>query len=1286
MPSFLGLKRNKGSKTPDEAEYASQAPRPNLAPALAPQAVNRAIPPQVNATSEKKVARDLWAEAFASLSQEDREVLRPVGTDGKPSNAISRQLALDNVGKVMELTEFKDVIDNGLKFDPSGYGTIVWGVLSGVLTLVQNDKDKVDAVFDSAAVLARYLPKYAILEDQYRDRQTQEQNAFEDQIKQVYAAILKYSACVQKELSRSVVGRIFDSFWTLDNQDVKILKDGVESKDRIVTNQSQFVAHQYRKQEFKELEGKATETLSKIDISVEKLLKAERLSTLRWLSDTPLTDKQQQLRSQAEKVNKNSGFWLLENSGYTNWLAQPDSFIWLHGASGCGKSTLCSTVIKTLVESAEQNSNMIVAYWYFDNADLQTQNLQRLLRLVLRRIAAKATPFPPAVRDLANKHEVAGSAPSTVVLVKALKETIATLDEDIFLILDAVDEYQSGDETLQEEFLDLLVMLGDAQLQKLHILVTSISGTDIENAFKRLRKPAAEIDVEKQVSVDVNAYLDATIKKYADAKHWSPEIVDKIYNVLKDDGRFRIVTLQLEDLRKCYDENEIDEALKSIPRDIEDAYLRKLQGVIPKDVKRLCHIFYWISVAMRQLTVVELAAAPGVGLPSPDELFNICPSGMIRLEKPKSSGVDRADLVQQEEQETFNTDTHVVTFDHPSVKRFLYSRKLQQSSDDQLSPFFVSEKTVNAEFVNLMVGYLLEVKQPKIKHSTIAKSPFLQYAAQYWHEHLGAVKSIPNEDEVLKTRLMALFGAPMNPAYLNWIRVWNPETQMSDFGLTEQSCPSPLYVSIFLKFESISEYLIDQRSYINGTGGLMHTTLQLASQREYTELIEKLIASGEDVGKFTDDQPTAFYIAVETGNAKLVQMLLAAGASPDEKHAPLGSALQLASFRGFGDIIESLLASKADVNLVSGRFGTALQAAAAAGHNEIVIILLKNGAKPDVVGGLLGTAIQAAATGGNDEVVKQLVDKGIAWDEKRDTVWHEAYDLWISQASRPKALEGFFSNELFDGSDTQRLLATLLKYLSSGPAPGQNPAFQSRHRTVPRELEALRTKSLKLMDLVRRQGQEGIESANYVYRALFWVLVLRCRANAISLNFNASRGEIEFQSVIYEAIYKLSILVIQRASDQKVIEHSTSENMMTARHELVEYYNVAFRVVMQLSMMATQSQMNRFKRFLIKPESNQINELLQKLEEQNERFELVMKMVRDQEPSTEDTLGKMQHALLASMQQEMRESFQTLEDGMQKRLAEVEQRVVASVRDMLPAIIREEMRKLLVELKEAPGT
>ena len=145
--------------------------------------------------------------------------------------------------------------------------------------------------------------------------------------------------------------------------------------------------------------------------------------------------------------------------------------------------------------------------------------------------------------------------------------------------------------------------------------------------------------------------------------------------------------MQLEDLRKCYDDEEIDAVLKCIPSDIEDVYLRKLQNVAAKDVRRVSHIFYWISVAVRHLTTSELAAAPGVNLPGPKELLSICPSNMIRLETQTPSDANKLELLWQAPQKPSGTEIEIVKFDHPSVKRFLCSRKLQHSSDDQMVPF-----------------------------------------------------------------------------------------------------------------------------------------------------------------------------------------------------------------------------------------------------------------------------------------------------------------------------------------------------------------------------------------------------------------------------------------------------------------------------------------------------------------------------------------------------------------------------------------------------------------------
>ena len=134
-------------------------------------------------------ARDIWKEAFDSLPQQERDALRAFDENDRKENIPPKIIAVENVIKVTQseyeeyskrswhirrgditretnlrilaketlisALKFKDIIDQGLKFDPSGYGTVVWVVVSGAMTLVQNDNDRVVAVFGASTVMAK---------------------------------------------------------------------------------------------------------------------------------------------------------------------------------------------------------------------------------------------------------------------------------------------------------------------------------------------------------------------------------------------------------------------------------------------------------------------------------------------------------------------------------------------------------------------------------------------------------------------------------------------------------------------------------------------------------------------------------------------------------------------------------------------------------------------------------------------------------------------------------------------------------------------------------------------------------------------------------------------------------------------------------------------------------------------------------------------------------------------------------------------------------------------------
>lgn len=198
--------------------------------------------------------RDLWKVAFDSLDKCQRESLQ----NGASMNARDVNHTIDSVIKLTEseyknycirgwhiekgdktkgtimriwakeilcsAIRFKDIVDQGLKFDPSGYGTIVWAIVLGGLQLIQNDMDRVEAIFNSAAAMTRILTKYAVVEVQYRDWPIQEQTAFEDRVIAVYSALLLYVAEAKKGLDKSMTGtdsmpRIFKfPLLTLDRQ------------------------------------------------------------------------------------------------------------------------------------------------------------------------------------------------------------------------------------------------------------------------------------------------------------------------------------------------------------------------------------------------------------------------------------------------------------------------------------------------------------------------------------------------------------------------------------------------------------------------------------------------------------------------------------------------------------------------------------------------------------------------------------------------------------------------------------------------------------------------------------------------------------------------------------------------------------------------------------------------------------------------------------------------------------------------------------------------------------
>lgn len=65
------------------------------------------------------------------------------------------------------------------------------------IQLVQNDKDRLDKIFDASEFLADLLARYANIERRYCHPETSDSRYLEEGIVDVYVAVLRYSAKVK---------------------------------------------------------------------------------------------------------------------------------------------------------------------------------------------------------------------------------------------------------------------------------------------------------------------------------------------------------------------------------------------------------------------------------------------------------------------------------------------------------------------------------------------------------------------------------------------------------------------------------------------------------------------------------------------------------------------------------------------------------------------------------------------------------------------------------------------------------------------------------------------------------------------------------------------------------------------------------------------------------------------------------------------------------------------------------------------------------------------------------
>jgi hypothetical protein len=180
----------------------------------------------------------------------------------------------------------------------------------------------------------------------------------------------------------------------------------------------------------------------------------------------------------------------------------------------------------------------------------------------------------------------------------------------------------------------------------------------------------------------------------------------------------------------CLNAREIREALKSLPKTLDDTYARILSGINDKYHQKAIAALQWLAFSERPLLIEELAEAvvinpradppfdPEDRLDDPHYILQILSSLVVLSTtdwlKPKGKAIEEIRLA------------------HFSVKEYLISDRAKPPPVPTLCTTDVVAHRAIAESCLLYILYYGQTEDKSLSDEDLEKYPLLYYACQFW--------------------------------------------------------------------------------------------------------------------------------------------------------------------------------------------------------------------------------------------------------------------------------------------------------------------------------------------------------------------------------------------------------------------------------------------------------------------------------------------------------------------------------------------------------------------------
>ena len=302
--------------------------------------------------------------------------------------------------------------------------------------------------------------------------------------------------------------------------------------------------------------------------------------------------------------------------------------------------------------------------------------------------------------------------------------------------------------TAREEVLDLVKTLVVLSLPNLRVCVTSRPEIDIQTTLEPLTSLRVSLHNQTGQKKDIIDYVTSVVSSDVKMRRWREEDRKLVIETLSEraDGmwafvyhalakvlilsrRFRWVYCQLEMLRHCLPPS-VRGVLDELPETLDETYERVLREINKANREHAYRLLHCLTVAMRPLRVKELAEVLAVD-------FDTVRHGGIPKLNPDWRWADQhqavlstcSSLITIVDEE----DCQVVQFSHFSVKEFLTSDRLAQSSED-VSRYHILLEPAHTLFAQACLSVLLRLDDD-INKDSAKNIPLAGYAARNWVDH-----------------------------------------------------------------------------------------------------------------------------------------------------------------------------------------------------------------------------------------------------------------------------------------------------------------------------------------------------------------------------------------------------------------------------------------------------------------------------------------------------------------------------------------------------------------------